>query len=223
MPTRSRRERQHKRTMAVALVLSALAHGVILAYASFSVPLFHGGRDGARAAVDVGDRYLVQRPLQVVELRESAARSAAGEPRTADEPRAADVPGRLADAALRPRPAATAPPISLEKAETRTEGTPVVELLAAASGASSGLSSDFGEGVDFRGASAAAREAERGRGDRGGRQGRGGFGGGIIIVGGAGGDCDTGPATGIFDRFAGSYGLGGTPAGVPGGVPGRRF
>lgn len=205
--SRSGAKRRHRRRLALAMILSVLVHGAVLAFAKLNIQLWPGPEDG-RAETVAGERFLAQSPLQVVRIADAAA----GEEAAADattEPAAAEAPARLSGSSFRPRPSASAPEMDLAPAERSAEAPTVEAFLARAPAAPKSGRTDLNEGVDFTGASQAAREADRSRRDGGGRSGRGTGGGGIsVVISGAGGGCDT-PATGIFDRFSGSFGGGG--------------
>lgn len=207
--------RRDRRTLAVAMVLSVLVHGVVLALVQIDVPLWPGSESEEGEAIASADRYLTQQPLELVQIRvtEAAAADEAASVRAAETERAAPA----AEASFRPTPGPTASALSLEPVARR----PVPDLSSAVADArATEPARDLNRGVTFVGASEAARLAERDleRASRSGRlssAGSRGSGGGISIsIVGAGGNCDT-PATGVFDRFSGSFG--------DRGIGGRRF
>ena len=221
------RLRKQRRRFAIALVVSVGFHALLFALLKIHVPDPTERRDSARQITLIQlPQDITERPLEVVALAELPAG-----PRTRSDPAAspttpASDPGVVAEtielaATLELSGDATgAGELQLAAAEAVEEtAMPLrmaqrgVVLKRAEGGSSTRL-----EGVIFRPASRAARDAERDR--RGG--GIGGLGGiGVTILGGAGGDCNTpnGGSTLLPGTLGRPRGLGGLPTiGTAGGI-----
>jgi len=206
MQAHRRSDRTYRRALAGALVLSVLVHGAVLALAKFEIDLWPRGDRAAEAAEAEADRYLARQPLEVVRVTvaDAAADETAASPTEAAE--SATLP---AAAPFEPKVVSSPAPMDLTPVAERPTNAPPVPTAVADAGSSEPSVRNPNRGVVFVGANEAARLAERDldRAEREGRlDGASGRGVGISIVGG-GADCNT-PATGVFDRFAGSFGRG---------------
>lgn len=192
--------------MAVAMVLSIVVHGVLLAAGSLHVDLFTTDRDGKRASADAADRYLEERPLEVVRIRQAtgAAPEAAAEAEGTPAVEATEI-GRIARLSVAPQASPSAPSLTLDEVKTRPEGS-MPTLVSRLAAAPASPRSELSRAVEFRAASRAAQDAERDRKRpaRGGLERGRGSGGFSVQIGDA--DCDT--PLGVFDDFAGSFGRG---------------
>lgn len=208
MSRRAPAARRQRRVTAAAMGLSVAVHAAVLAFVRFGLPATPGS-EAARAAPD-GDRYLRERPLEVVRLARGTAASEPDGGRAGVGPEApAARSSRGGETAARARPRLPTAALYLRPAERVGGGLERVTLAPSTVAGAEGASRDQNEGVAFEAASRAARSATRERAPAG--RGRG-IGIGILIAGPGVGSCDSslppdGGAvpTAIVDDFAGRF------------------
>lgn len=195
MSRRRQIERSHRRAFAAAMFLSIGIHGAILAFTSLEVPVFPSDDDSSATAAN---RYMRQRPIQVVEIQASSAQTQNAIPATGEP--TAGAPTDLATVAFKPRLKASASPaMTLQSVEVLPSQTFSVEDVLASTDAYGTTSVVLSEDISFQAASQAARRFDRKRKkgrDRGGRAR-----GPILVVSGTG-DCDA-PTAAILNLFPG--------------------
>lgn len=184
------------------MLLSLGIHGAVLAFASLRVSLFPSDHDGNRMAA--ADRYLAQRPLEVVRIRLPQTRTRARAPAEAAEPAAEETVESLATVAFEPRVSSSASPaMTLQTVELLPAETPAVEDVLASAEGYTGLTAQVSDDVSFEAASRAARKAERRRK----KKQRGGRRQGVTLVVSGMGNCAS-PAAAVLNVFGGRGALG---------------
>ncbi len=205
------RLRKQRRRFAIALVVSVGFHALLFAFLEIRVPGPTERRDSAREITLIQlPEDVTERPLEVVALAELPARDPGAVTEAVELPATLELVGDArgtGEFQLAAAEAVEETAIPLQRAQRGV-------VARRAGGSSTRL-----EGVTFRPASRAARDAERDR--RGG--GIGGLGGiGVTIIGGLGGDpvCKPrGGTTTLPGTFGRPRGLGGLPTiGTAGGI-----
>lgn len=210
-------ERQ-RRALAGAMIVSVAIHVAAFAFLGLRTPPGQAeGDDRTTGAENPADRYLAQKPLQVVRLATQATTGGAGASRA--------MSGSGESAASKPATGVAAALALLLPAQLRTttRAAPNLELVEEHPVSMEGIitlldidwdaSTGFGgEQIAFEPASKAAKRAAKGKRRGVGARRRTGI---SIVLGGGGAGCDVPTLTGIFDNFAGA-------PGAPGRIGGRQ-